>query len=215
MSLRNYIAATVGSSPLYKQACSMIRYLKETLKNLYTVLMYVLIILAIIAIIGLMMGIRPRILVTDSMHPSVYKGSLVLLNIDTPWEEIEEGNIIAFRSGATEVMHRVKSITNDGMILKPDNGEGENFVTKDMYVGKEIIAFPYIGGMLKPILQNGKSKILLAAVILIIIGSHQRKKEKRRRKRQKLGKLERMLTFDLKDNTSKQSSWFRKHYIKK
>ncbi|MBR5178613.1 MAG: hypothetical protein IKW90_07450 [Lachnospiraceae bacterium] len=42
-------------------------------------------------------------------------------------------------------------------------------------------------------------KILLATVILIIIGSHQRKKEKRRRKRQKLGKLERMLTFDLMD----------------
>ena len=173
--------------------------LKETLRNLYVVLMYTLIVLALIAMIGLFAGIRIRILVTDSMHPSVYKGSLVLLNIDTPWEEIEEGNIIAFRSGATEVMHRVKLITDDGMILKPDNGEGENFVTKDMYVGKEIIAFPYIGGMLKPILQEGKSKILLAALILIIIGSHYRRKEKRRHKRQKLGKLERMLTFDLKD----------------
>ena len=173
--------------------------LKETLRNLYVVLMYTLIVLALIAMIGLFAGIRIRILVTDSMHPSVYKGSLVLLNIDTPWEEIEEGNIIAFRSGATEVMHRVKSIIDDGMILKPDNGEGENFVTKDMYVGKEIIAFPYIGGMLKPILQEGKSKILLAALILIIIGSHYRRKEKRRHKRQKLGKLERMLTFDLKD----------------
>ena len=149
--------------------------------------MYTLITLALMAMIGLFAGIRFRILVTDSMHPSIYKGSLVLLNIDTPWEEIEEGNIIVFRSGATEVMHRVKSITNDGMILKPDNGEGENFVTKDMYVGKEIIAFPYIGGIIKPVLQEGKSKILLAAVILIIIGSHFRKKEKRRRKRQKRG----------------------------
>lgn len=149
--------------------------------------MYTLITLALIAMIGMFAGIRLRILVTDSMHPSVYKGNLVLLNIDTPWEEIEEGNIIVFRSGATEVMHRVKSITNDGMILKPDNGEGENFVTKDMYVGKEIIAFPYIGGIIKPVLQEGKSKILLAAVILIIIGSHFRKKEKRRRKRQKRG----------------------------
>ena len=48
--------------------------------------------------IGLFAGIRLRLLVTDSMHPSVHKGSLILLKVDTPCEEIEEGNVIALSS---------------------------------------------------------------------------------------------------------------------
>ena len=144
--------------------------MKETLKNLYTVLMCVLIGLAIISSIGLARGIRPRILVTSSMQPSVYKGSLVLLNTDTPWEELVEGNVIAFRSAKTEVMHRVTAVTDEGLILRPDNGKGESLVTKDMYVGKEIIAFPYIGGMIKPVLQHGKKLVIIVAIVMILVG---------------------------------------------
>ena len=144
--------------------------MKETLKNLYTVLMCVLIGLAIISSIGLARGIRPRILVTSSMQPAVYKGSLVLLNIDTPWEELVEGNIIAFRTGETEVMHRVTAVTEETLILRPDNGKGESLVTKDMYVGKEIIAFPYIGGMIKPVLQHGKKLVIIVAIVMILVG---------------------------------------------
>ena len=151
--------------------------MKETLKNLYTVLMCVLIGLAIISSIGLARGIRPRILVTSSMQPAVYKGSLVLLNIDTPWEELVEGNIIAFRTGETEVMHRVTAVTEETLILRPDNGKGESLVTKDMYVGKEIIAFPFVGEIIKPILQRGKGGVILLAVGMILIGCYSGKKK--------------------------------------
>ncbi len=144
--------------------------MKETLKNLYTVLMCVLIVLAVISSVGLARGIRPRILVTSSMQPSVYKGSLVLLNIDTPWDALEVGNIIAFRSGRTEVMHRVTAVTEEGLILRPDNGKGESLVTKDMYVGKEVIAFPYIGGLIKPVLQHGKAWVIIVAIAMILVG---------------------------------------------
>ena len=139
-------------------------------RNSYLVLMSVLIVLSLMALIGLMTGIRPRILTTDSMHPSIYKGSLVLLNVNSPWEELEEGDVIAFRTGATEVMHRVTAVTDEGLILKADNGEGESLVTKDMYVGKEVIAFPFIGVVLKPVLQHGKALVVLVAVVMIIAG---------------------------------------------
>ena len=105
--------------------------MKEMLKSLYTLLMCILIGFAVISSIGLARGIRPRILVTSSMQPSVYKGSLVLLNTYTPWEELVEGNVIAFRSAKTEVMHRIADVTDEGMILRPDNGNGESLVTKD------------------------------------------------------------------------------------
>lgn len=144
--------------------------MKEMLKNLYTVLMCVLIVLVAIATIGLKNGIQTRILVTSSMQSAVNKGSLVLLNIKTPWEELEEGDIIAFRSSKTEVMHRVTAVTDEGLILRPDNGNGESFVTRDMYVGKEIIAFPYIGGMIKPVILNGNKFVIGAAIAMILVG---------------------------------------------
>ena len=144
--------------------------IKVTFKNLYMVLLYVLITLAIVSTIELAKGIRTRILITSSMHPAVYKGSLVLLNIYAPWDSLEEGNISVFRAGETEVMHRVTRVLDDGLIIKPDNGNGESYVTKDMYVGKEIIAFPYIGLMLKPVLQHGKALVIVVAVAMIIMG---------------------------------------------
>ena len=87
--------------------------------------------------------------------------------------------MIAFRCDSTEVMHRVSEITDKGLILKPDNGEGESLVTKDMYVGKEIIAFPFIGTFLKIVLQQGRGIVLLAAVALIVVGCWSRKERKR------------------------------------
>lgn len=144
--------------------------MKETLKNLYIVLMCILIGLAVVSSIGLARGIRLRILVTSSMQPSVYKGSLLLLNINTPWDSLEEGDVVAFRTGETEVMHRITAVTDEGLILRPDNGNGESLVAKDMYVGKEIIAFPYIGGMIKPILLYGKKMVIIVAIAMIVFG---------------------------------------------
>ncbi|MCR5778204.1 MAG: hypothetical protein K6G84_12455 [Lachnospiraceae bacterium] len=61
-------------------------------------------------------------------------------------------------------------VTDEGLILRPDNGNGESLVTKDMYVGKEIIAFPYMGGIIKPVLQHGKKMVIIVAIAMIVIG---------------------------------------------
>ena len=132
--------------------------------------MVLLIAFASISLLGLAFGIRPRILTTDSMYPSIYRGSLVLINTDSAWNDIEEGDIVVFRSGSTEVMHRVSEITDAGLILMPDNGSGESLVTKNMYAGKEIIAFPFIGEIIKPVLQHGKAIVIVLAMTMIVMG---------------------------------------------
>ena len=144
--------------------------MKETIKNVYSVLMAMLTVLAVVAVLGLCLGIRLKILTTDSMFPSIYKGSLVLVNVNAEWEKLHAGDVIVFRSSATEVMHRVTEITDTGLILKPDNGQGESLVSKDMYAGKEIIAFPFIGGMIKPVLQHGKKLVIIVAIVMILVG---------------------------------------------
>ena len=151
--------------------------MKETFRNIYSVLMGILTILAVTAVLGLSLGIRPKILTTDSMFPSIYRGSLVLVNENADWESLNAGDVIVFRSGATEVMHRVTEISDAGLILKPDNGRGESLVTREMYVGKEILAFPFVGEIIKPILQRGKGGVILLAVGLILIGCYSGRKK--------------------------------------
>ena len=151
--------------------------LKATLKNVYTLLMGILVVLAVMTLFGLATGIRLRILTTDSMFPSLYRGSLILIDTDFAWEDLDKRDVIAFRSGSTEVMHRVTAVTEEGLVLKPDNGEGENLVSKDMYVGKEVVAFPFIGDMNKSILRNGKGVVCIAAMALIVAGCRGGKKK--------------------------------------
>ena len=141
-----------------------------TLKNAYSLLMVILSALAVFVLIGLAFGIRPKILVSDSMYPSIYRGSLVLIDIDSSWDSIKIGDVVVFRSGSSEVMHRVADFTEEGLILRPDNGIGDSLVTQDMYAGKELIAFPFIGAKIKPILQHGKGIIILSSIVLFIIG---------------------------------------------
>ena len=144
--------------------------LKQVLLRFHTVLMVVVTALAVIMIAAIATGVRPRILITSSMEPGILKNSLVLVNTSTPYESLSEGQVITFRAGDTEVLHRVSEVAEDGsLIAVPDNGTGEATVNKVDYVGKEIIAFPFIGGWLRGILGHAGVVVVLA-VVLVVVG---------------------------------------------
>lgn len=143
---------------------------KQVILRLYTVLMIAFIFLAVAALIAIGMGIRPRILITSSMEPSILKNSLVLVDTSAPYESLSEGQVIAFRTGRTEVLHRISEITEGGsLIVVPDNGAGEALVGKASYVGAEIVAFPFIGGWLRSVLRH-IWVVVVVAVGLMIVG---------------------------------------------
>ena len=143
---------------------------KLVILRLHTVLMILLIALAAVMIAGIATGLRPRILVTASMEPRILKNSLVLVNTAAPYEQLSEGQVIAFRAGKTEVLHRITEIAEDGsLIVEPDNGSGEAIVEKVDYVGKEILAIPFIGGWLKLMLRH-MWIVIVVAVMLVIVG---------------------------------------------
>lgn len=100
--------------------------------RLYTVLMVVLSALAVIIFIGAAMGIRPRILVTSSMEPSIMKNSLVLVDTSIPYDTLEEGQVIAFRANNTEVLHKIIGVSDEGLIVTPDKRTGEAIVNKSL-----------------------------------------------------------------------------------
>ena len=135
--------------------------MKQITIRFHTVLMIVLITLAIASSVALILGIRPRILVTSSMEPFIYKNSLVLINTSAKYEGLEEGEVIVFRAGNTELMHRITGISEEGKyVVTPDKGQGYTLVEKATYVGKELIAFPVIGGWLRGILEHGKAVVI-------------------------------------------------------
>ena len=144
--------------------------IKAFILRLHTVFMIVLVSLAVLMLFGMFIGSRPRILVTSSMEPDIPKNSLVLIDTSRKWTELEEGNAIVFRANKTEVLHRVREIRENELIVTPDKGTGSAIVNKSMYVGKEIIAFPLIGGWLREILMHEVWTVIGLAMLLIFIG---------------------------------------------
>mgnify|MGYP002622989692 CR=1 FL=1 len=144
--------------------------MKEFVLRLYTVFMIVLIMLAVIIVIGFCFGFRARILVTSSMEPNILKNSLVILNTSAPWDDLEEGNVIAFRANKTEVLHRITEVINKELIVTPDKGKGQATVSKSMYVGKEVMAFPVVGGWIRNVLEHWIWGVCLFAVGFVILG---------------------------------------------
>ncbi len=92
-------------------------------------------------------GVRPRIVLSGSMEPAVHTGSLCFIDAGYPYRDIREGDIIAFRAGGMEAMHRVVDIDGEGMMTKGDSNDGPDGgrVTSDRYLGKNILSIPFAG----------------------------------------------------------------------
>lgn len=104
------------------------------------------------------------------MEPDIRKGSLVLADTAARFDDLEEEDVISFRGNNTEALHRVSKITEDELVITPDKGAGSAVVNKSMYVGKEVIAFPIIGGWLRGILEHGVWAVVVLAGTLVVIG---------------------------------------------
>ena len=90
-------------------------------------------------------GVRPMIVVTDSMVPAIPVGS-ILIGVPVETEEVQVGDIIAYRIEEKNkyfspiIVHRVVGITEDGFIFQGDN----NIEPDDKVVRKAQILFKII-----------------------------------------------------------------------
>lgn len=154
--------------------------IKSTLANIYTVLCCVVIAIGIVSLIAVIMGIRPFVMISESMHLEVPKGSLVLLDTSTPMDSVKTGDNVAYILGSVEAMHKVVSTSsgeNQGLIVKSLADQGETLVSADMYLGKEVAAIPQVGGWIRKALDY-KWIVIVMAGVLIIAGCIPRKAQK-------------------------------------
>ncbi len=103
-------------------------------------------------------------------YERIWKNSLVLLDTNARFEELEEGQMIAFRANNAEVLHRITDRSETGLIVTLDKGTGETVINKSLYVGKEVISFPFVGRWLRWVLDGRMWTVVVVAVGLIVIG---------------------------------------------
>lgn len=111
---------------------------------------------------------------SGSMEPLIKTGSVSFINTKIPYENITEGDVIAFQApNDIMVTHRVISITEDGLETKGDNNDVSDGIstTSDNYVGQNIFSIPYAGYGVK-FIESGRGKIIVItlAIIILMIG---------------------------------------------
>ena len=151
--------------------------IKSTLSNLYTVLCIVVVVLGIVSLVAVGMGLRPFVMISESMHPEVPKNSLVLLDISASLDSVKTGDNVAYVLGKVEAMHKTVSIESDEVVVRSLVDEGTSVVTADTYLGKEALSIPEVGGWIRQIL-NYRWVVIAAAGVLIISGCIPKKAKK-------------------------------------
>ncbi len=115
-------------------------------------------------------GVQPYVVESGSMEPTIKTGSVCFINKKADYNEMHEGDIIAFEidSGAFAT-HRIAAITDEGFETKGDaNSARDNIITtRENFIGKNIFSIPNIGFLVKS-LQTASGKIVLGTIIIVL-----------------------------------------------
>ena len=73
-------------------------------------------------------------------------GSLTYVS-DVPFDQVEEGDIIAYTAGDDFVTHRVQEVTQEGLVTKGDANQSADitYCTASNYVGTVTACIPVLG----------------------------------------------------------------------
>ena len=116
----------------------------ECIKNLIAI---VFVLIAAILIIPMLFGIKPFIVMSGSMSPTVRVGSLAYIDTYTDPEKIEVGDIVAYRMDGMVVTHRVVDIEGKNITTKGDANDAIDLSprTQNQIIGKLRYSIPYMG----------------------------------------------------------------------
>ena len=185
--------------------------LKKILKITLNVILVILLILSLLilsySIYGKIsgksniFGLQLYNIVTGSMEPNIRIKDVVVA-VETPFEELEEEDVIVFRRGNMIVTHRIKGFEGDNIVTKGDNNpdEDEARVAFEDVLGKMIFVIPFLGYVTN-FLNTGIGFFLvifvpLASILVYEIFSFTKKyrKYKIEEKQEELAELQKQLS---------------------
>jgi signal peptidase I len=135
------------------------------------------ILMASVTVFAATTGLRPLVVRSGSMEPTIHTGSMVLVR-SIPARDIRVGDVVAVdRPDGTRVTHRVVSVVHNGrhaeLVLKgdanPDNDPAPVVVTRG---GRLVLSVPWLGRV-GAFLTSAKGGFalgwLVAAVMLAVL----------------------------------------------
>jgi len=106
---------------------------------------------------------------TGSMEPNIPTWSLCLINVKTPYEALQLGDIVVYerQSDGLRIIHRVVQITDAGIVTKGDANSIDDglSVTAENYYGKYLFHVPQLGRL--PMLIRTPVGIAVVAVLVV------------------------------------------------
>ena len=142
----------------------------KIVKQIINVLTTLIIVLGGIFLILYICGIVPYVVLSGSMEPTIKTGSLCFINRHADFNDIKEKDVVAFKlENGTLVTHRAIEISDSGITTKGDRNKEQDgsLVTKNNYVGKNILWIPKIGYLVMAF-QSTRGKIVLLTCILLL-----------------------------------------------
>ena len=129
--------------------------------------------LAITIVLSLLFGCKYLKVVSPSMTPKYNIGDVVVVNTKIKYEDLQIGDVITYKSGLTNVTHRIVDINSRGeVITQGDANNSPDFsgsgISKDNLVGKVMFGIPKLGSLLETIAKPANYMILVIALILIL-----------------------------------------------
>ena len=151
----------------------------STFLNVVNVIIVSIVLLISVSLsIGMLAGLRPDVVITDSMEPNIPVKSLVIV-APVSWDDIQVGDHISYyrnESGQlVNYIHRVSAKGNDYLVMvgeNPNTAFLRHVVSKDSVQGRELLVIPYIGGMFVWVKNNAilTFMILFTLVVGLMLG---------------------------------------------
>ena len=148
--------------------------MRRFFSRIYFLIVSVLIAIGMILSVCYLCQVRPYVVQTGSMTPTIPIGSVCFVNQHISYKNIHTGDIIAFKLGGNAtVTHRVVKIEEDGLTTKGDANRTEDasLVTEQNYIGKTIFWIPEVGNFVRYLrTKQGIVFFVSGAVVLVLSG---------------------------------------------
>ena len=89
----------------------------KVIKAFINALMTLIIILGIIFVVLFIIGIRPFVVLSGSMEPTIHKGSISFINVNYQYGKIKNNDIIAYTASSVEQI-KMQCISDRSVKLK-------------------------------------------------------------------------------------------------
>lgn len=143
--------------------------MKKALQIIFDIAFYGIFSIMLLCIILSVFGIKLYNVPTGSMEPNIHANSLVMVNNNANYDDIEVGDVIIYERQSDDIMiiHRVIEKTDNGLYTKGDaNAIADGIcITPDIFVGKFIFAIPKIGKFFDWLESPVNKVIYLASMI--------------------------------------------------